>query len=278
MNNQTVNENIEINLLDIVKLLWRKVWIIILCMIVCGATAFFSAIFFIAPQYTARAMMYVNNNSLSVGSTTFTFSSSQLSAAKSLLDVYVIILQSRTTLEAVIEEAELDYTYEQLSGMVTASAVNNTEIFSITATCGDPAEAELIVDTIVEILPDRISDIVDGSSVRLVDHAIRPVTRSSPSYTKHGVIGILIGAVLSCAAIIIQDLLNTTVRDEDYLKQRYNIPVLAIVPDAYGGKNGYGYKSKYKYKYGYHRYGYGYYKRSYEKSYENAKAKEDSKK
>ncbi|MBP3377388.1 MAG: hypothetical protein J6L96_01435 [Clostridia bacterium] len=159
--------------------------------------------------------------------------------------------------------------------MVTANAVNNTEIFSITATCGDPAEAELIVDTIVEILPDRISDIVDGSSVRLVDHAIRPVTRSSPSYTKHGVIGVLIGAVLSCAAIIIQDLPNTTVRDEDYLKQRYNIPVLAIVPDAYGNsKKGY----KYKYKYGYSHYGYGYYRKSYEKSYENAKAKEDNKK
>ena len=259
MNNHTAKQNTELNLLDIFKLLRRKAWVIILSMIICGATALFSTIFFVAPQYTARAMMYVNNNSQIVGNTTFTFSSSQLSAAKSLLDVYVVILQSRTTLEAVIEEAGLDYTYEELSRIVSADAVNDTEIFSITATCRDPEEAELIVDTIVEILPDRISDIVEGSSVRLVDQAIRPVSRSFPPYIKHAIIGVIIGAVLSCVVIIIKDLLNTTVRNVDYLNQRYNIPVLAIVPDANGGKKGYGYKSKQKYKCECQHYGHGYY-------------------
>jgi len=267
MNNQTVSDGIEINLLDLIKLLWSKVWIIVLCMLLAGTIAFSSAMLLITPTYTASAMMYVNNNSLSVGSTTFTFSSSQLSAAKSLLDVYVIILRSRTTLEMVIDEADLDYTYQQLSGMVTAASVNDTEIFRITATAADPSEAELIVDTIVDILPDRISDIVEGSSVRLVDHAVRPTTRSSPTYTRYAVMGVLIGAVISCAAIIIQDLMNTTVRDEDYLKQRYDIPVLAVVPDANGVAKG-----KYGYKYGYHGYGYhgygyhgyGYYKKHYE--------------
>ena len=232
MDHQATNElvevdMVEVDLFDLLRLLWEKLWLIVIAMVLCGSIAFTGSIFTVAPQYTSTAMMYVNNNSVSVGDSTFTFSTGQLSAAKSLLDVYLIILKSRTTLEAAIEVADLPYSYGQMRSFVTAGSVNGTGIFTISATCENPDDAKLIVDTLVEILPDRISDIVEGSSVRLVDSAVRPSARSSPSYTRYGLIGVVVGAVLSCAAIIIQDLMNTTVRDEEYLKQRYNIPLLA---------------------------------------------------
>jgi len=230
MNNQTMNEEIEIDLLHLVKILWQKAWVIVICMILAAVIAFSYAFLFVTPQYKARAMMYVNNSSISLGATSFSLS--ELNAAKSLLDVYIIILQSRTTLEEVIEEADLDYTYSQLASMVSASSVNSTEVFEITVTCPDPAKAELIVDTIVEILPDRIADIVDGSSVRIVDNAVLPTHRSSPSYTRYAMIGLILGLVASCGVIIVIDLMDTTVRSEEYLYQKYGMPVLAVVPDA----------------------------------------------
>ncbi|MBO5128487.1 MAG: hypothetical protein J6D10_13040 [Clostridia bacterium] len=238
MNTQTDNNEIEIDLLHLIKVLWQKVWIIGITTILLGVIAFSYAFLFVTPQYQAKALMYVNNSSFTVGSTSFSISSSELTAAKSLLDTYVIILKSRTTMEKVLEETGLDYTYEQISDMVSASSVNSTEVFQIVATSSDPAEAELIVDTIVKILPDRIADIVDGSSVRLVDHAVLPTQRSSPSYTKYAMIGLVLGFVLSCGVIIVIDLMDTTIRDEEYLTQRYNLPVLAVVPDAYETRKG----------------------------------------
>ncbi len=273
MNNQVTNELretdfAEIDLLELLKLLWHNIWNIVISLILCGSIAFSAAMFSIEPKYTSSAMMYVNNHSISLSAGSYAISASQISAARSLLDLYVIILQSRTTLEMAIEKADLPYTYAQLRSIVSAKAVNDTEIFSISATCTNPDDAKLIVDTLVEILPERISDIVDGSSVRVVDYAVRPVSRSSPSYTRYGMIGMFVGAVLSAAFIIIRDLMNTTVRDEDYLRYRYNIPLLAVIPDAFGssGKS-YGYKykdgKKSRYKYGQKRYGY------YGNAYEN---------
>ncbi len=241
MNNQVQNDYTEIDLLKIILVLWKKAWLIILAMIVAGGMFFSYAVFLVAPQYKATAMMYVNNSSFTVGSSSFSISSGELTAAKKLLDIYVIILKSRTTLEQVIETADLDYTYEQLSGIVKASSVNDTEVFSITATCSNPQDAKLIVDTIVEVLPDRIADIVDGSSVRLVDHAVLPVVKASPSYTRYATIGVLIGAVISCAIIILRELMDTAIKDEEYLRQTYEIPVLAVIPDVYDNK-----KSSYK--------------------------------
>ncbi len=245
MNNQTDHtEEMEIDLLHLAKVLWKKVWVIIISIVLCGALTLSYAVFLITPEYKSSAMMYVNNSSISLASTSISLT--DLNAAKSLLEVYVIILSSRTTLEAVIETAQLDYTYEELSKMVKADAVNNTEVFEVVATSDDPAEAKLIVDTITEILPDRIANILDGSSVRVVDRAVRSDIRTSPSYTKYTAIGMVLGAVLSCAVIILIDLLNTTVRNEEYLLERYDLPILSVIPDMTNKKShAYGYYKEY---------------------------------
>ena len=91
MNNQIVpaseNDEIEIDLLHLVKVLWKKAWIIILCSILLGAITFSYAFYFVTPQYESKAMMYVNNSSISFGGTSLSISSGELSAAKTLLQI-----------------------------------------------------------------------------------------------------------------------------------------------------------------------------------------------
>ena len=69
--------------------------------------------------------------------------------------------------------------------------MNSTEVFSIEVTSADPQEAEKIANTIAELLPDRIAEIVDGSSVRIVDYAIVPSHKSSPSLSRYTMLGMV---------------------------------------------------------------------------------------
>ena len=219
----------EIDLLQLAKVLWRRAWIIILAMLFCGALGFSYARYCITPLYQAKAMMYVNNSSISVGSTTVNLS--DLSAAQKLVNTYIVILKTRATLNDVIEQADLDYSYQELADMISASPVNSTEIFEIVVTGPNPREAEKIANTIAEILPEKISDIVEGSSVRIVDYAVVPSQKSSPSITRYAGIGLLLGALLSCGILILRELLDEQIRGEDYLRQNYDLPVLAAIPD-----------------------------------------------
>ena len=232
----------EIDLLHLLSVLLKRSWIIIICVILVGAIGFCYSAFFIPAKYQARALMYVNNSSISIGSTSFSISSSEISAARSLLSLYVVILKSRTTLERVIAESGVSYTTDQLSSMISANSVSNTEVFEIVCTSTDPEEARLIVNTITEVLPDRIYEIVNGSSVRVVDDAVTPKRKSSPSNVRNAGIGMLIGFVLSAGAIIVLDLLDNSIRDENYLLETYDIPVLAAVPDMDSKKSGGYYK------------------------------------
>ena len=234
-----------IDLLELAKALWSRAPIIIIVALLFAGFAFGGTFMFISPKYEASTMIYVNNSSISLGSTSVSITSGELSAAQTLVSTYITILKSRTTLEEVIDESGVQYSVEDLEKMIDASAVSGTGIFKVTVKSGSPTEAELIANTIAKVLPDRISDIVDGSSVRVVDYAIVPAHRSSPSYLKNTAIGAILGVLLVAGIIIIRELANAQedvlISSADVLSQLYpEIPVLAVIPDMrYSSKKGY---------------------------------------
>ena len=127
-------DEVEIDLGKLLKAIFKKLWLLILCALILGGAAFAYTRFEITPLYEARAMMYVNNSNISLGDTKVSLSSSDISASQSLVDTYIVILKSRPVLESVIESTGVDYTVAELSAMVSASAVNSTEIFEIVVT------------------------------------------------------------------------------------------------------------------------------------------------
>ena len=251
---QNNNEYVTIDVLKIVNGLVRRIWIILIATILGGAALFSYATFFVTPLYEASVLMYVNNSQLSVGATAIKLTSSDISAARGLVETYQVILKARMTLEDVIRIGELDCTYEKLKGMIQTESVNETEVFSITVTCDDPHEAEHIANTIARVLPDKISNVVEGSSVRVVDYAVVPSEKVSPSISKYTIIGMLLGMLVSCGVIAVIEIMDDTVRTEDYLLQNFgDIPLLAAIPDMLDTRS----KGNYYYKkYGYYKHGY----------------------
>ena len=225
------DEEMEIDLLKLAKALWRRAWAIILSAVVFGGAALVYTALFVTPLYKAEALMYVNSSNISVGGAKVSISQGELTAAQSLIKTYAVILSTRTTLNDVIEQSGVSYTYEQLKGMISAQSVNSTEVFSITVTSPNPREAELLANTIVRILPEKIAAIVEGSSARIVDYAVAPAGKASPNLSKNTLTGAMVGFVLACGIVVIMELMDDQIHDSDYLIQTYDIPVLAVIPD-----------------------------------------------
>ena len=223
------NKEQEIDLLELIGVLWKHFFPIVLTTIFAAVAVLLYTLFFVTPKYQSSAMLFVNTSSLDVGSTKINLS--DLTASKSLANTYSVILKSRTTLEEVIKEADLKYTYTQLGKMISTETVENTEIFRVIVTSEDPNEAELIANTIIKVLPERIKTIMDGSAVQVVDTAIVPKSYVSPSYKRNAAIGSLIGFVIACAVVIIRFMLDTTIHSENFLLSEYeDIPLLSVVP------------------------------------------------
>ena len=235
-------DSIEIDLRRMFLVLWSNLWIILLVAVLIGAMLFSYAWFFVEPTYSASVQLYVNNNyENSPG-----FSSSQLTAAQSLAGTYIVIMKSRSVLDEVATQTNLGYSYGRLRSMISAAPVDDTEIFQVTVTCTNYKHAAQIANAIAKVLPDKITAVVEASSVRVVDYAVENPNPVGPSYTSYALIGFVLGFVLSAAVFVVMAMMDTRINSEEYLTNVYKeYPLLAVVPGAESSKSGY-YKGYYE--------------------------------
>lgn len=232
-----------INLKRLLIAVLRKLWIPILTALLCAGLTLGATHFLITPLYQASAMFYVNNGSASLGGADVHISSADINASKSLVETYIVILNTRETLADVIEQTGLPISSSTLRDMIVAEPVNDTEIFRVVVTSDDPAEAELIANTIAKVLPERIANIVEGSLAKVVDTASYPAKPSSPNHVNNLILGFLFGAVLGVFIVVLQEFLSISIREEEDITQICQQPILAEVPDMSQADKvaGYGY-------------------------------------
>ena len=97
----------------LLKSLLKRAWIIIFAGVIFGASALVYTAGFVTPKYASSVMLYVNNKSFQLGGSV-SISAADLSASQSLIDTYIGILKTRTTLEEVADKSGLGYGYGQL--------------------------------------------------------------------------------------------------------------------------------------------------------------------
>ena len=83
MNENIIEQNgeIEVDLQRIFGAVLSKAWLIIIASIAGAVISLIGTRFLITPLYESSAMFYVNNNDLSVGNTSFSISSSDITAS-----------------------------------------------------------------------------------------------------------------------------------------------------------------------------------------------------
>ena len=221
---------IEIDVVELLFALRKKLWMIILAaMIGCLGAGIYSKVI-LSPVYTSTSMVYVLSKE-----TTLT-SLADLQIGSQLTKDYKIIVTSRRVLNQVIEDMELNLTYKELVEKVTIDNPQDTRILAISVEDPDPNMAKLIADRIAVTSSDYIGDIMEMVPPKLIEEGEVPILKSSPSNTKNALIGGFLGAVLVCGFITVHVILNDTIRTEEDVTKYLGLSVLASVPEREGEK------------------------------------------
>lgn len=228
----------EIDLKELFLILWHRIWIIILVTILSGAVVFGFTRFLVKPKYTSSIKMYVNNSTTSKAN----MSSSDIAAAQSLVDTYITIIQSDTVLTDVIGRSNSLYTTGQLNKMISARSLNNTEVFQVNVTSEDPNEAQALANSIADTAPEYLSDIVTGTSVKIIDRAKFSDVPTSPKVLSNTMIGLVAGFMLASGLILLVSLMDTRIKTEQDLQRITDLPILGAISDfENASSNNYGY-------------------------------------
>ena len=135
---------IEIDVLELLFALRKKLWMIILAAVIgCLGAGIYSKVI-LSPVYTSTSMVYVLSKE-----TTLT-SLADLQIGSQLTKDYSVMITSRPVLEEVIEKQKLSLSYNQLKRMIRISNPADTRILNMSVSDTDPVRAKAIVDAVAK--------------------------------------------------------------------------------------------------------------------------------
>lgn len=207
--------------------LWSKKLIIILSGIAAALIAIFISEVFLTETFQSSTKIYVLNQQ---SSDVVTYS--DLQSGTQLTKDYQELIKSRTVLEKVISNLNLDMSYEDLASMVTADVATDTRILRITITSDDPYEAMNIANAVRESASEHISNVMNIAAVNVVDEANLPDSPSAPSVKRNGMLGGLAGIVIAVLVILLLYILDDTIKTPDDVEKYLGVGVLGSIPHA----------------------------------------------
>lgn len=228
MNNQNMqqreNDVVTIDLLELARLIWHNIWIVLIGIVVGAVLAFLATKIFITPKYQATSTIYILSKSTSITSL------ADLQIGSSLAGDFEIIATTRELINKIIENENLNKTYSELKKAIKVTNPSNTHMLRIAVTDQDPEMAAKISNALADELREEIASVMNTDRPSTVEKAVTPTSPISPNIQRNTVLGALILAILAILIILIQYLSDDTIKDEDDVKKYLELDTLASFP------------------------------------------------
>ena len=225
MNNQEANM-IEIDVLSLLKTIWRKKFLILLTAILTTGLAFAYSAFLVTPQYDSTTRLYVVNQSSDNGAVITT---QDLQAGSFLVKDYKEIILSQDVLKNVTTTLGIT---EDIKDKITVTIPTDTRILSITVRDSDPNQAATIANTLRDEAAKKIIEVTKVSDVTTLEAALPAEKPSTPQTKRNLVLGFIVGAFLATALVLVLEVLDDRVKRPQDIEEGLGMTLLGVVPQA----------------------------------------------
>ena len=221
-------EKFEIDVFQLVKVLWKRKFLIVLAALVAGLAAFAYSSFVIKPQYTSTTRIYVvNRNQADKPGLT----SQDLQAGAYLVKDYREIILSQDVLERVVVDQSLSMDAKTLGRKVSVTVPADTRIVSISVRDGKPEEASRIANALREVAAQKIISVTRVSDVTTLEEARPATSPSSPNIRRNTMIATIAGVGFVTIIVLLVELLDDRVKRPEDIEEVMHISLLGVIPN-----------------------------------------------
>ncbi len=225
MNNQEAN-TIEIDVLSLLRTIWRKKFLILLTAILTTGLSFAYSAFLATPQYDSTTRLYVvNQSSDNVAGIT----NQDLQAGSFLVKDYKEIILSQDVLQNVTTTLGIT---DDIKEKITVNIPVDTRILSITVRDSDPNQAATIANTLRDEAAKKIIEVTKVSDVTTLEAALPAENPSTPQTKRNLVLGFVAGAFLATALVLALEVLDDRVKRPQDIEEGLGMTLLGVVPHA----------------------------------------------
>ena len=221
-------DRIEIDVVQMLKVLWKRKLVIALAAIISGGIAFGYSSFVIKPEFTSTTRIYVvNRNQGDKPGLT----NQDLQAGSYLVKDYREIILSQDVLEKVVADQKLNIDAKTLARKVQVTVPADTRIVSISVRDGLPEEASRIANALREVASQKIIAVTRVSDVTTLEEARPALSPSSPNIRRNTILGFGVGAGLVIIVVLLIELLDDRVKRPEDIEEVMHLSLLGVIPN-----------------------------------------------
>lgn len=217
---------------ELLEVLGKRKWIILSMGALLAVVGFIYSYFFVNPMYRADTTLMVSSSKGTVSADNPEYIDiGRISVNQMIAVTYGNIVKSRAVLEPVIEELDLDLSYEELLERTISEPVEATEIIRISVEAESRNDAITIANKITEVFIEEVIRILKVNNVEIIDRAAakeEPVNMSPLVVTA---IATVVGAVFGVLLALIVDYRDNTLKTSEDIEKQIGIPVIGSIPD-----------------------------------------------
>ena len=226
MKNQS-NQAVEIDILSLIKTLWRRKFIIVVTAFVMAIFALIYSTVIAKPSYSSTTRIYVVNRQQNDNSTL----NQDLQAGTYLVKDYKEIILSQDVLTKVIADLKLKLQPSELAKKINVTVPTDTRIVSIAVSDGNAEEAARIANSVRQAAAEKIIAVTKVADVTTLEAAEAPKEPSSPNIKRNTLIGFLAGGMLMSVISIVVEVLDDRIKKPEDVEEVMGITLLGVVPN-----------------------------------------------
>lgn len=190
--------------------------------------AFVVSFFFITPKYESTIDLLVSQKTPNE-QVEYNVQQADLQA----INTYKDVLKKPIILEPVLKQIKRQDNYQgnigDLENSISIKNETNSQVISVAVNDSNAYIAADIANTIGKTFNKNIKKIMKINNVSIVSSANISKKPISPNVKLNVIVGLIIGFLLGFAWYIIRDLMDTTIKDEDYLVENFDLVNLGFV-------------------------------------------------
>lgn len=221
----------EIDLKELISMFMKRKVLIILVVIIFALIGAIYTVKFITPTYqsTTRLLLVQTGEKSNVYENTGSITTTDITLNSKLVNNYREISKSEAVLSKVIQNLNLDITYQELKAMTSVSVTTDTEILQLTVEYTDPEMACNIAKEIANVFIETVNYYYKLDNLNVLDEAKVNFTPSNVHLAKNVIIFAFVGAILVSGYILLINMLDTTVKSDTDIERALDVPVLASI-------------------------------------------------
>ena len=242
----------SIDLARLAVYILKRIWLVILCAAIGFGVMYYRASK--APDtYTASGTMFVTNSNPNLVNYGYT-STSDISSAVQLVNIYSEVVKSETVMQRVLEYAIepagengnnedvlLSQKYHGLTtnyirNVISMNSVHETPMVRVSCTTTMPQLSADICNAVLQVAPAAIKDLVNAGEAKAQDFATVPMFANARGDMKKGLIGALAGIIAACAILFLFFMKNHRIEKPGEITDNYTPPILSYIRRTKGGE------------------------------------------